>query len=95
MVPFDPNEFRKEFRAEIREDIDHAVNQLALVVARGFERVDKKFDEMEDRFEEVDLRFDAVDLRFQKIERYLPDIPSTKSQKFYLLVTPLPKHLFD
>ena len=44
------------------------MDQLAIMVAKGFERVDKRFDEVDKRFDKVEKRMDDIDYRLSKIE---------------------------
>ncbi|MFA5086423.1 MAG: hypothetical protein WC468_02445 [Candidatus Paceibacterota bacterium] len=47
------------------------IDDLAMMVGKGFQSVDKRFDEVDKRFEEVGKRFDKVDKRFDKIEKLI------------------------
>lgn len=44
------------------------IDQLAMMVAKGFERVDNRFDEVDKRFDKVEERLDDIDYRLSKIE---------------------------
>jgi tetrahydromethanopterin S-methyltransferase subunit G len=44
-------------------------DQLAIIIAAGFSRVDKRFEEVDKRFEEVDKRFEEVDKRFEEVDK--------------------------
>ncbi len=45
------------------------IDDLAVMVQKGFIGVDKRFDNVDKRFKDVDKRFDEVDQRLIKIER--------------------------
>lgn len=47
------------------------IDKLAMMVAKGFEHVDKRFDNVDKRFEQVDQRFEQVDKNFSRIEATL------------------------
>jgi len=46
-------------------------DQLATMVAKGFDGVDKRFNEVDKRFNEVDKSFNEVDKRFDRVEKRL------------------------
>lgn len=54
------------------------IDDLAIMVAKGFDGVHKemneRFDKVYDRFDEVDKRFDEVDKRFDKVEKEISDV---------------------
>jgi len=37
------------------------INQLAIMVADGFERVDKRFDKVEERLDDIDYRLSKIE----------------------------------
>ncbi len=43
------------------------IDDLAIMMAKSFERVDKRFDEVDKRFNEVDKRFEKVDENIRNI----------------------------
>ena len=45
------------------------IDDLAVMVKKGFDSVDGRFDGVDKRFEAIDKRFDAVNKRFDKIDR--------------------------
>ena len=47
------------------------INDLAVMVGKGFDGVDKRFDGVDKRFDGIDKRFDAVDFRLDKIEKLI------------------------
>jgi tetrahydromethanopterin S-methyltransferase subunit G len=47
------------------------INDLALLVGRGFNAVDKRFDAVDKRFGEIDKRFNAVDKKLFEINQRL------------------------
>ena len=48
--------------------VTREVDNLAKIVAKGFESVDKRFEQVDARFEQIDKRFEVVDKHFEKIE---------------------------
>lgn len=44
------------------------IDQLAIMVAKGFENIEKRFDGVGKRFDKVDERLDDLDYRLSKIE---------------------------
>ncbi len=53
------------------------LNDLALMVGKGFADVDKRFEQVDKRFEQVDKRFEQVDGRFGKVGGRLDRIDNT------------------
>lgn len=53
-----------------------SIDDLAVMVARGFESMDKRFNSVDERFEAMDRRFDGVDERFERVEERLDKIDS-------------------
>jgi septal ring factor EnvC (AmiA/AmiB activator) len=47
------------------------INDLAVMVQKGFTAVDKRFDEVDYKFEQVDKRFGQIDKRFDKLEKLI------------------------
>ncbi|MFZ3054941.1 MAG: hypothetical protein WA091_03100 [Minisyncoccales bacterium] len=47
------------------------IDDLALMVRKGFQSVDKRFDEVDKKFDLVDKRFDRMDKRFDRIENLI------------------------
>ena len=45
------------------------IEDLAVMVQKGFSEVDKRFDEVDKRFGEVDKRFDEIDERFGEVDK--------------------------
>ena len=44
------------------------IEDLALMVKKGFDASDRRFDAMDKRFDAMDRRFDAMDKRFDTLE---------------------------
>lgn len=44
------------------------IDDLAIMVAKGFSRMDERFEGVEDKFEAVNKRLDDIDYRLGKIE---------------------------
>ena len=57
---------------------DITLNDLALMMGRGFnevhEKMDKGFANVDKRFEQVDARFDQVDARFEQVDARFDDV---------------------
>ena len=65
------------------------IDDLAGMVKRGFDEVDKRFAEVDKRFDAMDTRFDAMDKRFDRIEnlilkRHEEEIEQLKVRMRYL-----------
>ncbi len=52
------------------------IDDLAVMVAKGFEHIDKKFEVIDKRFDAIDKRFDVIDERFNKIDQTLYEMQS-------------------
>lgn len=50
------------------------IEKLAILVADGFEQVDKRFEQVDKRFEQVDRHFERIEARLTRIELELEDI---------------------
>ncbi len=44
------------------------LDDLALMIAKGFDSVDKRFERVDKRFERVDEHFEKIEKRLDKIE---------------------------
>lgn len=58
---------------------DDKLENLALMVAKGFEHVDKRFEQIDSRFDLMDQRFEQVDKRFEQVDRRFAHIEATLS----------------
>ena len=47
------------------------IDDLALMVGKGFQSVDKRFDGVDKRFDGIDKRLDRMDKRFDRIEKLI------------------------
>ncbi|MFZ3057974.1 MAG: hypothetical protein WA092_02925 [Minisyncoccales bacterium] len=47
------------------------IDELAVMVGKGFQAVDKRFDGVDKRFDSVDKRFDKVEKRLDRIEKLI------------------------
>ena len=47
------------------------IDELAVMVQKGFNDVDLRFDKIDERFEQVDKRFNKIDQRFDKLEKLI------------------------
>lgn len=52
------------------------IDDLAVMVAKGFGHVEKRFEKMDKRFDAMDERFDVMDERFTKIDQTLYEMQS-------------------
>lgn len=52
---------------DVNTKIDEDINNLATMVAKGFESVDKRFESVDKRFEDVDKRFDKIEKRLENV----------------------------
>ena len=43
------------------------LEDLAIMVAQGFERVEKRFETMENRFETMEKKFEEIDMKFERV----------------------------
>jgi hypothetical protein len=44
------------------------LDDLALMMKQGFDKVDERFEQIDGRFKKIDGRFEQIDGRFEKIE---------------------------
>lgn len=50
------------------EGVVTRIDGLTVVVAHGFEQVDRRFEQVDKRFEQVDKRFEQMDNRLDRME---------------------------
>lgn len=55
--------------SQIKGAVHDGVENLARIVARGFEGVEKRFERVDKGFEQVDKRFEQVDKRFEQVDK--------------------------
>jgi len=60
-----------------------SIDDLAVMINRGFEAVDKRFDELDERFKAVDSRLDAVEKRLGLVETGQEDVKLRISEVAY------------
>ena len=53
---------------QIKGLVHDELENLARIVAKGFEMVDKRFEQVDKRFEQVDKRFEQVDKRLDMVD---------------------------
>lgn len=58
------------------------LEKLAIMVARGFDAVDKRFEDVDKRFEDVDKRFADMDRRFDHIESRIDTVETEMHNGF-------------
>ena len=51
-----------------------AIDDLAVMIQKGFENVDNRFKAVDDRFKAVDDRFKGIDDKFESIENQLTNL---------------------
>ncbi|MBI2450980.1 MAG: hypothetical protein HYV52_01410 [Parcubacteria group bacterium] len=66
----------KKDLSQIKGIVQSEIENLARIVAKGFESVDKRFQRIDERFEQVDKRFEQVDRRFDRLEDRVVNIDS-------------------
>ena len=54
--------------------VQKEVDNLACIVAKGFEDVDRRFQEVDKRFEQVDQRFEQVDKKFEQVDKRFEEV---------------------
>lgn len=66
----------------LRTELTEQIDALAMITARGFERVDKRFEEVDRKFEEVDQKFirleQKMEYRFEGVNRRLDDLATNR-----------------
>jgi tetrahydromethanopterin S-methyltransferase subunit G len=45
------------------------LDDLAVMVAKGFEKVDERFNKIDQKFKDTDSRFETIDENFKKVRR--------------------------
>jgi len=71
--------FSNEDKQYIKITVGGAIEELAGMVARGFEGVDKRFEQIDKQFEGVDKRFEQIDQNFKGVSSELGHINSRLS----------------
>jgi tetrahydromethanopterin S-methyltransferase subunit G len=61
------------------------IDELAIMVAKGFERIDKRFDGIDNKFNQVDKRFDKVEERLDDINYRLSKIEGNHERRLDIL----------
>ncbi len=59
---------------QIKGVVHGEVENLARIVARGFEGVDRRFELVDKRFEQMDKRFEQIDKRFELVDKRFEQI---------------------
>ena len=60
---------------------EFTINDLALMVAKGFRGVDEKFAKVDERFERIDKRFEKIDEKFERIDKRFETMASKEDLK--------------
>ena len=58
------------------------LEELARMIAGGFDAVSERFNRMDERFEQVDERFNRVDERFDRVELHISSLGSDWRERF-------------
>jgi len=53
-------------KTDVKKEI--SLDDLALMVAKGFAGMDKRFELIDERFEQIDTRFDKINEHFEQIK---------------------------
>ncbi|MEK7576221.1 MAG: hypothetical protein AAB482_00865 [Patescibacteria group bacterium] len=61
----------KNIKIVVRQAVHSEVENLARIVAKGFESVDKRFEQVNKRFEQVDRRFESIEFKLEHIDTRL------------------------
>src|SRR3989344_2252613 len=64
----------KKDLSQIKGVVHDEVENLARIVAKGFEQVDRRFEQVDKRFAQVDGRLQHIDARLNTIEHDITDI---------------------
>ncbi len=64
----------KKDLSQIKGVVHDEIENLARIVARGFEGVEKRFEQVDKRFEQVDKRFERIDGHLLHIDARLDTI---------------------
>lgn len=64
----------KKDLSQIKGIVHDTEENLAQIVAKGFEQVDKRFEQVDKRFEQVDKRFEGIDNKLHHIDARLDTI---------------------
>ena len=67
----DLGEIKRVVIGIVDSKVDSKIEELALMIAKGFEGVHKQFELIDKRFQEIDKNFEAIDKRFDIIESRL------------------------
>lgn len=62
--------------ATLKRKENITLNDLALMVGKGFSNVDKRFEQVDKRLDQVDKRLDQVDKRLDRVDGHLVRIDS-------------------
>jgi archaellum component FlaC len=65
---------RKSIELDTKKIVEEAVDELAVSVKKGFDRVDERFEKIDEKFEKIDEKFEKIDEKFNKIDGRLHGI---------------------
>lgn len=77
----------KEMKQFIVEHVSNEINDLAMVMANGFQRVDEEFDKVWICLKDINTKVDSIDNRLIKIEKKVDYIGENygKADAYYRL----------
>lgn len=58
------------------------IDDLALMIKKGFDCVDDRFKKVDERFNKMDERFDKMDERFNKMESKVDNLDATLKNQY-------------
>jgi chromosome segregation ATPase len=59
---------------QIKEIMDSSLEELAIIVDKGFEAVDKRFEAVDKRFDGIEKRLDSIEGEMRLLRKRLDDI---------------------
>lgn len=67
--------------------IEKNIDDLAIIVKKGFDRVDKRFEEVDKRFDQIDKRLELIEARIEHMDARLRmiemDVAEIRKQLVY------------
>ncbi len=72
----DLGEIKRVVIGIVDSKVDSKIEELALMIAKGFEGVHKQFELIDKRFQEIDKRFQEIDKNFEAIDKRFDIIES-------------------
>ncbi len=69
-----------------------SIDDLAIMVARGFDSIDEKFEKVDQKFEKIDERLEKIDNRIKELDT---NIKATRGDILNLGEKFVPYYMFD